>query len=75
MTERSFDVIVAGGGANGLAAATTLGRGGRRVLLLERGASGYRSRMLVALVAWPLLTAVPAFVVAIVGAVLDRRRA
>ena len=30
--------------------------------------SGYRSRMLVALVAWPLLTAVPAFVVALVAA-------
>jgi len=28
-------------------------------------ASGYRPRMLVALVAWPLLTAVPAFVVAL----------
>jgi len=32
--------------------------------------------MLIALVAWPLLTAVPAFVAAIImGAVLDRRRA
>lgn len=31
-------------------------------------ASGYRPRMLIALVAWPLLTAVPAFVVAIVAA-------
>lgn len=29
-------------------------------------ASGYRPRMLVALVAWPLLTAVPAFIVALV---------
>ncbi len=29
-------------------------------------ASGYRPRMLIALVAWPLLTAVPAFVVALV---------
>ena len=28
-------------------------------------ASGYRPRMLIALVAWPLLTAVPAFVVAL----------
>ena len=31
-------------------------------------ASGYRPRMLVALVAWPLLTAAPAFVVALVVA-------
>lgn len=31
-------------------------------------ASGYRPKMLVALVAWPLLTAVPAFVVALVVA-------
>jgi len=31
-------------------------------------ASGYRARMLIALVAWPLLTAVPAFVVALVVA-------
>ncbi|HEV8357421.1 MAG TPA: hypothetical protein VGQ17_11715 [Gemmatimonadales bacterium] len=31
-------------------------------------ASGYRPRMLVALVAWPLLTAVPAFLVALVVA-------
>jgi hypothetical protein len=31
-------------------------------------ASGYRPRMLIALVAWPLLTAVPAFVVALVVA-------
>ena len=30
--------------------------------------SGYRPRMLIALVAWPLLTAVPAFVVALVAA-------
>jgi hypothetical protein len=29
-------------------------------------ASGYRPRMLIALVAWPLLTAVPAFIVALV---------
>ncbi len=29
-------------------------------------ASGYRLRMLIALVAWPLLTAVPAFIVALV---------
>src|SRR6266436_9921891 len=29
-----------------------------------RSASGYRPRMLIALVAWPLLTAVPAFIVA-----------
>jgi len=40
-------------------------------------ASGYRPRMLVALPAWPLLTAVPAFVVALVvaaGLGLIRRR-
>jgi vacuolar-type H+-ATPase subunit I/STV1 len=36
-------------------------------------ASGYRPRMLIALVAWPLLTAVPAFLVALaVAAVLAR---
>ena len=36
-------------------------------------ASGYRPRMLIALVAWPLLTAVPAFIVALaVAAVLAR---
>jgi hypothetical protein len=38
-------------------------------------ASGYRPRMLIALVAWPLLTAVPAFIVALaVAAGLDLRR-
>ena len=38
-------------------------------------ASGYRPRMLVALVAWPLLTAVPAFIVALmVAAALGLRR-
>ena len=41
-------------------------------------ASGYRPRMLVALAAWPLLTAVPAFLVALVVAAgfgaLGRRR-
>ncbi len=31
-------------------------------------ASGYRARMLIALIAWPLLTAVPAFIVALVVA-------
>jgi hypothetical protein len=31
-------------------------------------ATGYRPRMLIALLAWPLLTAVPAFVVALVAA-------
>ena len=31
-------------------------------------ASGYRPRMLIALVAWPLLTALPAFIVAFAGA-------
>jgi nitrate reductase NapE component len=36
-------------------------------------ASGYRSRMLIALVAWPILTAVPAFIVAlVVAAVLQK---
>jgi hypothetical protein len=30
--------------------------------------SGYRPRMLIALVAWPLLTAVPAFIIALVVA-------
>jgi phytoene dehydrogenase-like protein len=33
----SFDVIVIGGGTNGLVAATVLARRGRRVLLLEQG--------------------------------------
>ena len=33
-----------------------------------RSLSGYRPRMLIALVAWPLLTAVPAFVVALFAA-------
>ena len=40
-------------------------------------AAGYRPRMLIALVAWPVITAVPAFVVALVAAVglgLMRRR-
>ena len=38
-------------------------------------ASGYRPRMLIALVAWPLLTAVPAFIVAlVVAAGLGMRR-
>ncbi|HEV2827195.1 MAG TPA: hypothetical protein VGW76_06285, partial [Pyrinomonadaceae bacterium] len=36
-------------------------------------ASGYRPRMLLALVAWPMLTAVPAFIVALVmAAVLQK---
>lgn len=40
-----------------------------------RSASGYRPRMLIALVAWPLLTAVPAFIVAlIIAAVLGMKR-
>jgi hypothetical protein len=40
-----------------------------------RSASGYRPRMLIALVAWPLLTAVPAFIVAlVVAALLTLRR-
>jgi len=40
-------------------------------------ASGYRPRMLIALVAWPLLTAVPAFIVALgvaAGLGVKRRR-
>jgi hypothetical protein len=40
-------------------------------------ASGYRPRMLIALIAWPVITAVPAFVVALIVAVglsLMRRR-
>lgn len=36
MSAGSFDAIVAGGGANGLTAAALLGRGGMRVLVLER---------------------------------------
>lgn len=48
MTARAgagYDVIVIGGGANGLVAAAALGRAGRRVLLLERGdALGGQSR-------------------------------
>jgi len=39
MTTKAFDVIVIGGGANGLVAASRLGKAGRRVLLLERSAS------------------------------------
>ena len=39
-------------------------------------AAGYRPRMLIALVAWPILTAVPALVFAwIMAAILDRWRA
>ncbi len=37
--QASYDVVVIGGGHNGLVAATYLGRAGRRVLLLERRAS------------------------------------
>lgn len=33
-------------------------------------ASGYRPRMVIALIAWPLITGVPAFVVALVAATL-----
>ena len=37
--------------------------------------AGYRPRMLIALIAWPLLTAVPAFIVALVAAaVLNFKR-
>jgi len=38
MTARAHDVIVIGGGPNGLVAAARLGQAGRRVLLLESGA-------------------------------------
>ena len=37
MTGRAHDVIVIGAGANGLVAAAAMARGGRKVLLLERG--------------------------------------
>ena len=44
---QSFDVIVIGGGANGLVAAATLGQAGRRVLCVERDATiGGQSRLL-----------------------------
>jgi len=36
-------------------------------------ASGYRPRMLIALVAWPMLTAVPAFIVALVVAAVLKK--
>ncbi len=36
MTSKAFDVIVIGGGANGIVAAGRLGKAGRRVLLLEK---------------------------------------
>ena len=39
MTAKAFDVIVIGGGANGLVAASRLGKAGRRVLLLEKSES------------------------------------
>lgn len=39
MTVSRYDAIVIGGGANGLVAAATLGRGGKRVLILERASS------------------------------------
>lgn len=42
-----------------------------------QSASGYRPRMLIAFLAWPLLTSVPAFIVALVvaaGLTLRRRR-
>ena len=39
MSGAAFDVVVIGGGANGLVAATRLGKAGLRVLLLEGGES------------------------------------
>lgn len=36
MTAKPFDVIVIGGGANGLVACCRLAKAGRRVLLLEK---------------------------------------
>ena len=39
MSALAFDVIVIGGGANGLVAASRLGKAGRRVLLLEKSES------------------------------------
>src|SRR5262245_33754386 len=36
MTARAFDVVVIGGGANGLVASCRLAKAGRRVVLLER---------------------------------------
>lgn len=36
MTARAYDVVVIGGGANGLVAAARLGQGGQRVLVIER---------------------------------------
>ena len=48
---------------------------GRPGTLGELVASGYRPRMLAALIAWPLLTAVPAYLVAlVVSAVLAAKR-
>ncbi len=46
MSATSYDVIVIGGGANGLVAAAGLARAGQRVLLLERdGALGGQGRL------------------------------
>jgi phytoene dehydrogenase-like protein len=39
MSAQAFDVVVIGGGANGLVAACRLGKAGRRVLVLERSES------------------------------------
>src|SRR5439155_1096774 len=46
MRTRGFDTIVVGGGANGLVAATTLARAGRRLLLLALLQVGRRFRAL-----------------------------
>lgn len=51
--------------AGGLAVATSLHE--------WRTASKYRPSIAIALVAWPILTAIPAFVVAIIGAALLNR--
>ncbi|MCB0887539.1 MAG: FAD-binding protein, partial [Propionibacteriaceae bacterium] len=43
MTENSWDVIIAGGGAAGLSAALMLGRSRRRVLVIDAGSPRNRN--------------------------------